>query len=467
MSTQPTVLLHGDDAGDSYYFWQWLGEPATEPQTHVVPHAVLAPLLERLTASLPGPIDLPDDATPEQASAAERAMITGVLEHGVFARYDSELAFSRELGRAVLPVALAAEIVAASRGGRRVLLRVLPSPSCARIPWELLPVLVDGEERRLVELADIATDPPVGLHAERTGTPGEWTAQHAAAPVAYVIDPKTTTQGAIFESTQLDALHRRRGDRAAPPPGGSVTRQQLSAMLRAQPAPSRLLYVGHVASSAEQPGATSMMLSDSARAFGVVRAIGGADRPFSAFDLVEGTLRAEDRLAALTAPPESIAEGSVQWPTGAPSRESGAAIWPMPPRVALIACNSGGDLANPEPFGLALALLNAGAGLVTATRWTLPTDRAFRRDDALAAGDPQPLLELALAVNARQAGADPVAEIAAWQRDQLAAWQRTAQHPDVSRSPLLWAAVTTYLGPHKPPTALARHELAALLGDSA
>jgi hypothetical protein len=52
---------------------------------------------------------------------------------------------------------------------------------------------------------------------------------------------------------------------------------------------------------------------------------------------------------------------------------------PVPSRVGLVACRSGADFGEVEPFGLVVAFLESGAELVTATRWTLPTDYAFSR----------------------------------------------------------------------------------------
>ena len=50
---------------------------------------------------------------------------------------------------------------------------------------------------------------------------------------------------------------------------------------------------------------------------------------------------------------------------------------PMPPRVALLACGSGGDYQFDEATGLVAAMILGGAQLVTATLWSLPTTAAF------------------------------------------------------------------------------------------
>ncbi|MDX3128322.1 hypothetical protein PV367_00510 [Streptomyces europaeiscabiei] len=116
----------------------------------------------------------------------------------------------------------------------------------------------------------------------------------------------------------------------------------------------------------------------------------------------------------------------------------GAQLWPAPPRVALIACESGGDLRFAESFGLATAVIHNGAQLVTATRWVLPTSFAFHRP----AGLPQsvrPLTEAVVAVDAAHEDHDPVRRLRAWQRQQLDRWRADGR---IEHSPLLWAALT-------------------------
>ena len=52
---------------------------------------------------------------------------------------------------------------------------------------------------------------------------------------------------------------------------------------------------------------------------------------------------------------------------------------PMPPRVALLACASGGDYQFDEATGLVAAMILGGAQLVTATLWSLPTAAGYRQ----------------------------------------------------------------------------------------
>lgn len=458
MITRPTVLFQGKDEGDSYYFWQWIGADLSEPKIHIVKSQTLQPLVTELTNALPGAVE--GESEPD-------LWRDRVLLDGPFSTLQRELDFSRRLSAVVLPAELAAEIVAKSlAAGMPVLLLVQPSPWCAKVPWELLTLeLEDGSERRLLEFADIASDLPRTLYAERETQPSEWTETYAAQPVVYVIDPPTFVEGHVLLDSQFQAFVTERnlvGGRA-PQRDQRLGRRELSSMLRDSPKPSRLFYLGHVASSAIQPGATSMLLSDRDYVYGVADAVAnsvGNNRPFSAFDAVEGTLSRATRESDLRAGLNGGAPVTLVWPLDDERPLSGAQIWPMPTRVALIACNSGSDVEHPEPFGLVIALISSGAGLVTATRWTLPTDRAFREGNTLTTGDPQPLLEMAIRIDAEHESEDPVRGLARWQREQLAAWQSTSgTAEEVALSPILWGSVITYLAPESVPTDLTEEEL--------
>ncbi|HEY3480367.1 MAG TPA: hypothetical protein VGL02_15830, partial [Streptomyces sp.] len=81
--------------------------------------------------------------------------------------------------------------------------------------------------------------------------------------------------------------------------------------------------------------------------------------------------------------------------------------------------------------GVLLAAVAAGAGLVAATVWALPTSAAVPGAD--------PIAELIIAVDTALAGGDPVAEVCAWQRARLAHWR---ERPEPAHSPIFWAALT-------------------------
>ncbi|MBP2476664.1 hypothetical protein JOF53_005536 [Crossiella equi] len=116
-----------------------------------------------------------------------------------------------------------------------------------------------------------------------------------------------------------------------------------------------------------------------------------------------------------------------------------------PSRVALIACESGGEHRYAEPSGLVAAFVHGGAEHVTATRWVLPTDEGLARLLPGFARPPEGVLPAAvLAVHAAHGAHDPVAAVNAWQRDQADRWQTTG---DPALTPLLWAAFGTTWAP--------------------
>lgn len=139
--------------------------------------------------------------------------------------------------------------------------------------------------------------------------------------------------------------------------------------------------------------------------------------------------------------------GDTQHPLTAGALMNDPSRWPMPSRAALVACASGIDMADFEPFGLATALLNNGASLVQAALWVLPTDHALK---ALGQARRRPFLSLACAIDAAQCAYDPVAHLNAWQRARLAEWR--AAPPDklsIDDSPLLWGAAMTMIAPSR------------------
>ena len=107
----------------------------------------------------------------------------------------------------------------------------------------------------------------------------------------------------------------------------------------------------------------------------------------------------------------------------------------------MVACASGTDLAQHEPFGLGTALLINGAEVLQATLWTLPTDYAIGLVDTGAVGAFE---WLAQAVDHAQSDADPVASLCDLQRKKLAAWR---EKPGLGSSPLLWGALITMTAP--------------------
>ena len=115
----------------------------------------------------------------------------------------------------------------------------------------------------------------------------------------------------------------------------------------------------------------------------------------------------------------------------------------MPPRVALLACASGGDYQFDEATGLVAAMILGGAELVTATLWSLPTTAAYRQFASASAGPvdlADPMAELVSAVDRAHEAVDARCAVNGWQRQQMRRWR----DGDTAASPLYWAALVTF-----------------------
>jgi hypothetical protein len=366
---------------------------------------------------------LPD---PSGAGGIEYALSTGE-----FSDYDSEHTLGQHLSRVLLPQRLAEQLHDLYTRGMRPHIRLQPAPRVAQVPWELLapdPCL------RLLDIADLSQLAPAGLVRAPGRTARTWAATRDL-PVVAVLDPRIpgfradsalgSVLGRMSARAPLGERVERylRRDRLRPAVSDPVEafrrddldRTWLSRTLRA--GASRLLYVGHVTAAAPESGRSEnarLHLACSAETTGFAPPE-RTHRPLSAKDLILGTH---------TLGGEPLA---------------GPDLWPIPSRVALIACESGGDLRFGETLGLLAAMINGGAELVTAGRWALPTDLAFARF-AGAGADVRPLQETVCAIDAAHEQADPVAALMRWQRERLAAWR---DNRSVCDSPLLWAAFTT------------------------
>jgi hypothetical protein len=182
------------------------------------------------------------------------------------------------------------------------------------------------------------------------------------------------------------------GEHIVPAGGDGLTTAELSDLLRAGQ-PARLMYFGHAVSGTEHaPAAAGLVLTDDA----------GDAEVFTAFRWLKDSSE-----------------------------------FPAPPRVAVIGCGSD-DSAEAEQSGLPIAAINAGAALVTATRWILP----------LGPGpDGGPATALAVAVDGAHSWADPVDALRAWQLERLHRWR---EHGDLRDTPLLCASLVSYLAPARP-----------------
>lgn len=414
MATDYTLLIRAFDAESTFLSYRWLDDP-----DHPIVHALTPQDRARLLAGLDGGL------ITVHSDEAIRGAVTGPLT-----RQGTEYATSVALAGGLLPPQVRTGLRERETRGR-IGVRITPSRSLARVPWELL--VVEGD-RRLIEVADLTYEPPAAIHVGRSRLPEPW-AQAAGRPVCYVVDPL------LPAGTGLDQVlggRRWPGRRAFAewierrehtPESGvrkAVGRWDLHRELIGSP--SRLVYFGHVSSTLDQPGSSSLHLHDEEETWGLAELMNNAHRPLSALDLLVGTSSPD------------LGPGDEEAPV---QRLSGAQLWPMPPRVAVIACEGGADYRSSETFGLVTAIFTAGAEVITTTRWTLPSDSAFERF-ADVEPDPGPTVELALAVDYTHEQPDPVAALADWQRAKLAQWRAD---PGPATSPLTWAAVGCHVCP--------------------
>lgn len=454
-SSWPVVLLRAADAGPTYLSWTWLDAPA-KPSAVKLDPARTSAALDLLGRALLAP--LPLDASGSNGSSddveyeAREAAAHRALATGSFTNLAEERLLSARLTEAVLPETLRAEIVDRAGGHGTVHMRITPSPTLARVPWELL--FVDAG-RRLLDVAVITFDPPSTVHAERTVLPPQW-AEVSHFPALHVLDPSLPVRavehglGRTLAGLAKNALIKGISAEAGVGNSSSHTRLNTSQIIsrldlshQLHVPRSRFFYFGHVSSAADEPGSASIHLHDTVGAAGSAswgmaeplrpqtkRGTLAAARPddhlpLSALDLLLGTQQCTDeRVWALH---------------GSDGPQAGHEIWPMPSRVALIACEGGVDFRSAETFGLVVAMVDSGASLVTTTRWTLPTDHAFH-SVAGVRRSVFPTVELALAVDRAHSRDDPIGLVHQWQREQLTKWESSPAA--VEHSPLVWAALT-------------------------
>ena len=455
-----TLIIEGFDAGDTYFYWRWNGG---EPSIHVITQSDVNALRETLAAMLPSRRTVTVDDRVQEETLEE--MLQRALSTGDLAEQSRELAASRAFTDVLLSPTLVSEIADVAQAlpaGERVQLTLSPSARTAQIPWELLVIPAGDDDRRLIEVADIEYSIPRGIHVGRGRTTNPTSAERfrqGTSRVAFVVDPDTLDVElpvlAPSERERLATALHTRGEASfvgASTPASlawqpEVTRRSLSDALSADPAPDRLLVVGHVAHTTDTPAATSLLLTDPINTYGAADKI-GAIRPLSALDLLEGLTQREKRTDELKVAGVEGDGGDFAWPVSPERVESnppGADIWPAPARVALIACNSGTDLGSPEAFGLVIVFANAGASLITATKWTLPTDAGMAKFGGLH-GDATPFVDATLQVDhahRAQSDRDVVRALCDWQRTQLNAWRQG----DRGASPIIWSALSSYLLP--------------------
>jgi hypothetical protein len=441
------VLRYADVGIATYASLRIVGQPS-RTVAWVVDEPILLAALQELADALPEPRD-----SESRRDAIERALTTGP-----FATPNTELTVAYILGVLLIDTRgwqLLAECVASPRA----VLFISPSARLARVPWGLLAIPKSGPSKeelvrarqdaitrsgrvaaqipwqladindhtdghRLMELIDVLMAVPANIvHSPRTSS--AWDTRRDNPPLL-VLDPRVPGQrpdsalGSVLgrpSSETTLALHyadlmRRRP--VLPGVDGVVElfrRQDADrawlATLLAQ-APNRLMYVGHASSGGGDPNQAgqadraTLHLACTAAIPGDADPIGD-HRPLTASDLIS----------------------------------SGLAI---PPRVALLACGSGGDYRFDEATGLVAAMVLSGAQLVTATLWSLPTAAAYRQFAAAAGERSDPMADLVVAVDSAHEAVDAGCAVNRWQRAQMRRWR----DGDATASPLYWGALVTF-----------------------
>ncbi|WP_369030167.1 hypothetical protein [Streptomyces adonidis] len=419
LTSRPVVQVRLADAGDLFMTWTWAGG-AKGFGTGWAPADEVDRAVRELAGALP--------TSGEGAAGMRRAFETSPLTNQA-----TEHDLARLLAEVLWPEGLTAQIRQVSARAGRPLIRIQPSPRVAQVPWELLAV-EDGTDIRLLDLADVVTTAPTSLRRQTTPEDEEDKSASPSETVVLVLDPRVpgfradsplgSVLGPPGSDPELLALVQNHLDAGTAVPSVAtpaeafrrtdLDRDWLSDVLRK--GARRLLYVGHVSGAPTAGGQSedgTLHLSCGPHTTGLTDPI-RTHRPLSAKDLLLGTLPLR------------------------PDGEPGSRIWPAPPRVALIGCESAADLRFTEPFGLATAMLHNGADLVTATRWTLPTSFAYHHL-ADVPESVRPLSEAIRAIDSAHEHPDPVGNLAGWQREQLDHWRSEGR---TEHSPLLWAAMT-------------------------
>lgn len=439
------VLRFADVRVATYASLRVVGQPS-RTVTWVVEEPILLAALAELADALPDP----------RASETRREAIGRALTRGPFAAPATELTVAYILGvlliaapgwqllmefvaapRAVLFVSPSARLAGVPWGllakptsgpSAEELIRARADaanptgPAPARIPWQLADINTHTEGYRLMELVDVMMAvPPNIVHSPRP-TAG-WNKRQDGPPVL-VLDPRVPGQrpdgalgsvlGRPSSQTPL-AQHftEMMGRRPVLPPVGRAVelfrrtdadREWLADLLARTP--SRLLFVGHASAADGDLGhadRAAIHLACVSAIPGHADAVGD-HRPLTASDLISMQL-------------------------------------PIPPRVALLACASGGDYHFDEAAGLVAAMILGGAQLVTAALWSLPTTAGYRQF-APPCGDPaaDPMADVIIAVDRAHETADAGRAVNRWQREQMRRWR----DGDVTASPLYWAALVTF-----------------------
>ncbi|MGX9791600.1 CHAT domain-containing protein [Mycobacterium sp. MMS18-G62] len=392
-----TLLLRFADVGiATYASLRVVGQPS-KTVTWVVEEADLVAALDDLAGALPDPC----------GSETRREAVDRAIAKGPFSAPNTELALACSLGQQLISDAawqLLTDCVSSPRG----VLFVSPSARMARVPWALLAMPGD-DGHRLMELVDVLMAAPPNI-ANSPRTAAVWDSRRDGPPLL-VLDPRVPGQrpdsalGSVLGRPSPDTPLARHfaallGRRAVLPDVSTAVelfrrsdadRDWLAFLL--EKAPSRLLFVGHATAADGDVGhadRAALHLADA--------------RPLAAADLMTAKL-------------------------------------PMPPRVALLACASGGDYQFDEATGLVAAMILGGAQLVTATLWSLPTAAGYRQFAPKTVGpEADPMADAIIAVDDAHEEPDAGRAVNRWQRERMRQWR----DGDLAASPLYWAALVSF-----------------------
>lgn len=340
---------------------------------------------------------LPDPEPGEQMVAA----LARACTVGAYATRDSEAKLATELGTLLSEAAWNLLRTVTQRTAGAVLY-VSPSARLSRVPWGL--IAAPGSDLRVVELADVLMAVPPNI-VNSPQIPQD--SSETADCVAVVLDPKVPGQrpdsalGSVLGRPSSDSMlaYHFAGRAVLPTVSEPVQlfrradadRRWLAGILAHHP--RRLIYVGHASAAEDRTGYADQAALHLAE-----------PEPLSAAEIIAGRM-------------------------------------PIPPRVALLACASGGDYRFDEATGLVAAMVLGGAQLVTATLWSLPTTAGYRKfTEVSGPDDHDPMSQLVIAVDTAHAGPYPAGAVNDWQRECLKRWR----DGEVTVSPLYWAALATF-----------------------
>lgn len=393
MALTTLVLRFADVGVATYASLRVVGQPV-ETVTWVVDEARVIAVLADLAEALPEPT-----AGESVGDAVARA-----LTAGPFSSMAAEAALAERLG-SVLLSEQAWSLLLQHVTTPRATLFVSPSTRLARVPWVSLALPAAKDGTRLIEIVDVLMAIPSNI-ANAPRRQADWSSR-TGRPALLILDPRVPGQRAdsmlgsvLGRPTAETTLATHFADAVVrqtvlPAVADSVElfrrtdadRDWLAALLAEDPA--RLLYVGHASAADDRSGRADLAALHLAES-----------QPLTAADVIARRL-------------------------------------PMPPRVALLACASGGDYRFDEATGLVAAMILGGAQLVTATLWSLPTTAGYRQ---FAGGDADPMADLVVAVDVAHDDVCAGYAVNRWQRELLRRWRSG----DPTASPLYWAALVTF-----------------------